>query len=905
MYMKVFIRTKGMKKNLLFLWMFLFFAIFFCLNSAKLYAQNSKIDINTATLDQIRYLPISEQQAEDIWEYRTYVAFFKSIYQLREIKSIDQKTLNRLKPFIIVSHYSEKDEVDQRRDEIYYLIQRLGSNEGFQEGMSDIWEDYLITPKNVNKMMFSDILNMPNVSPIDAYSIMVRRAARDTLTSYRDLRKTEGISHYGASNLRHYVYYKDQPIKNKLFVDYQFKYNDSPYSEEAETMYKESFIRTMDSGGNINNPREKIQSFWGYFNMEDTTPALMHKFRIRFDNQWRAGLMYNSRKGEDSAINSDAETIFKDAKYFGGYEDFILPDHYMKVYVGNFRATFGEGLVMENTDFSGARKTGHGFSKRVTGIIGDISRTQEYSLFGTAVEWKHPKFQAALFYSNDDKDAVVYDSNQNGEIDDDDYLYSYVTMTRRFTNEEFEEVEAFYNSINEEENGNSDFNIHIAPRSDAFNEKLIGGHVEYIPFIGTHIGFTGYESRYDRDFVVPEGDDLKSLLIDNIDDYGKFKMMENEIMGSYSTLSSNYDYDRNYRRVLGFDWRTVFNNTSFQGEYAELKVDGNEMKIGDDPSAMIMSTYTQFEDLYFIALYRDYDIDFDNPYSTPFYEHERFDDTIYDKNPYVLNNPLLADLYINSERAQAEKGIYFETRYKMTRTLTINRAYIDVWERKADGRKSIRFQGELDFRPIFQLSLRLKYKHQQNRYHDDADRGVSKTNETTARVISNLSKFDRISLEYRYNTVWMPPYPYLSNDEYPHGAGSYENDSMVTGTNLIHGDYIGVDYTHNFSDNLKFQGSFIYWDGHGISHWDWEDMEIDFMGEQGNKYWLSIHSKIASNLYVSLKYKVKHYKTKEMEWRTWWNTDPQDEDDYNGEVTELTRVDKKENAIRLQIDWKF
>jgi hypothetical protein len=82
-------------------------------------------------------------------------------------------------------------------------------------------------------------------------------------------------------------------------------------------------------------------------------------------------------------------------------------------------------------------------------------------------------------------------------------------------------------------------------------------------------------------------------------------------------------------------------------------------------------------------------------------------------------------------------------------------------------------------------------------------------------------------------------------------------------------------------------------------------MEIDFMGEQGNKYWFTFQSKISSNLFLSLKYKIKHYKTREAEWRTWWNTNPGEEDDYNDELVYFNKVERKETAIRLQLDWKF
>ena len=77
-------------------------------------------------------------------------------------------------------------------------------------------------------------------------------------------------------------------------------------------------------------------------------------------------------------------------------------------------------------------------------------------------------------------------------------------------------------------------------------------------------------------------------------------------------------------------------------------------------------------------------------------------------------------------------------------------------------------------------------------------------------------------------------------------------------------------------------------------------MEIDFMGEKGMKFWFSIHDRISNNLYLTLKYKIKHYRTKEEEWRAWWNEPSEDV----GE-NYFARVERKEHSIRLQLDWKF
>ena len=187
--------------------------------------------------------------------------------------------------------------------------------------------------------------------------------------------------------------------------------------------------------------------------------------------------------------------------------------------------------------------------------------------------------------------------------------------------------------------------------------------------------------------------------------------------------------------------------------------------------------------------------------------------------------------------------------------------------------------------------MRLRYKDQVNRYEDLAERGVSKTDEYTASIRTFLSNRDFLEFEYRYNTVLSPPYTSLTNPAQP------GNNSQAAAMTLMTGDYIGVNYTHNFNANLKLQGSFIYWFGHGISHWDWEDMEIDFMGEKGAKVWFALHSRISQNMYLTLKYRNKTYQTKELSIRQ-YNVPVEGENLYQ-------RVEHRENTIRLSLEYRY
>ncbi len=879
-------------KNLIFVKMI--FCILIIVGFSHLFAETSlpreqRIDINKASLEEILSLPISHDQALDIYNYREDISFFKSIYDLRKIKSIDQKTLNKLKGYVIVSHYTDDDAVAERRNEIYYLIQRLGSNEGLQEGMSDVWEDYLISPKNINKMNFSELMNFPNVSAVDAYALQKRKALKDTITSYRDLRNTEGISYYAASNLRHYIYYKDKASQNRLFFDYQLKYNDEPFTDTDREMYQESMIRYDNNHQNGDNPPHiRNQNYWSLLDMEGNHAEITNKLRMRYNNNWKAGVLYHDNSLNQTILDIDSDFIKNDMKYFVGYENEIFPDNNLKIYTGHFRATFGEGLVMESTDYFSPRMTGLGFNKRIKGIIGDISRAQEYALKGAAIEWNNDKFSSSFFLSEDKKDAIIWDSNDDGIIDDNDDLFAYINMTTRFDNDVLEEAENYYNSV-------SDNQINFAPRKDIFTENIIGGHFQYSPIIGTTVGFTGYEAQYDKDFTRPTDDDIDDLLVWDYkyNTERKWSLTDAELTNMYETKSDKYGYDRNYRRVAGIDWLTTINNTSFQGEYAEMEVDGDFEKIGDDPSALLISSRTQFENFNFLTIYRDYDIDFDNPYHRSFGETNRYDDTVVESS-YKVNNSLLSDMNTNSVQPEAERGTYFETRYQISRYLTLSKMYLDIWERKSDGRKGVRYEAKLDFKPIHQIRLRTRYKRQSKRYDDDMDRGRSISEEYELSYSTNLSNFDRLGITYIFADVKAPPYPSISN---PGEAGGAD---MAQASNVYsNGSWIEAYYIHNFNKNLKMQGSFAFWNADGASFWDFEDSNLDFdHSSKGMKYWITFNHKISNNLYLSMKFKHKKYVAREIQIRRY-------NDLLDGEEYYFRNVDREYSSIRIQLDWKL
>ena len=123
-------------------------------------------------------------------------------------------------------------------------------------------------------------------------------------------------------------------------------------------------------------------------------PAVLNKLRLRYD-RWKGGIMSFRAVGEEEFD----ETLKGFVSYAPRSRSKVRIDN---VIAGNYRLAFGQGLVMDNTDFFLPRKTGYGWNKRPLGILRDLSRTHEFGLRGVAIEATAGKFHGTGFYSRAD-----------------------------------------------------------------------------------------------------------------------------------------------------------------------------------------------------------------------------------------------------------------------------------------------------------------------------------------------------------------------------------------------------------------------------------------------------------------------------------------------------------------------
>ena len=142
--------------------------------------------------------------------------------------------------------------------------------------------------------------------------------------------------------------------------------------------------------------------------------------------------------------------------------------------LGNYNVSYGQGLIFETGDSYQPRRTGHKFTKRISGVYSDLTRSQQYVLNGGAFQVSNDYFRLSIFGSKDKRDAII---NQDGSFT------ALITMAPRMGW-----------GWNNDPNPNWVYTKIHDNMLDAVTEVTYGGNIRISPVLGTHFGFTFYES---------------------------------------------------------------------------------------------------------------------------------------------------------------------------------------------------------------------------------------------------------------------------------------------------------------------------------------------------------------------------------------------------------------------------
>ncbi len=744
-----------------------------------------KVPVNTASLEDLRTLPLTDSQVSALYEFVFFQGPVYSFYDLMDIPGFSAETLKELRPLVSLVKPRQEETVS-RLDDRYRKVEDWTSEEGANEGLVELWLDRLAEPKNINSATWNDLMVLQNVSPVDAVAVL-QRIQEGAITYPKALRGAIGLSYWGYKNMVDFFTYEDGKKEDQTHIWYNLTYKTLP----STTSFDEEVGTTTPLS---NHPG-----------------ARHHKLVTSFGPHWKISLAAHRQLGEEN-MDGKWSVTYRNLKFAGlNFERIIL---------GNFSATIGQGVVFENTDFFSPRRSGYSWSRRVHGVFPDISQTREFALRGLAFQTGTKSIQFMSFISRHNRDAILNIADS-----------SMATLI------------ALYPRTDQGFNG-----LLAMPMLNTVEEMTYGGNARFILKPGTFIGLSAYESLYDR----PLRPDIATTVIADANE-GKFltsigNTADTEIAAMYSSSgeSSFWDKARSFRRVAGLEFSTVIRNIALQGEYGVLDKNGDLSVDVTDPRAWVMSAYVQFNSLNLLMVYRDYDLEFDNPYQRSFSNYQRYKGSIFE-DTFYLEDPIYGFLYSGQAQPQSERGFYVFSRYQVHRALVLT-ADFDTWTRVADQARYYRTVVRAQYRPVFNVRFHLRHKWQKRGGMNALDPSAFFSQETILRSQIRLSRYDQLELIWIRSWVDFTSRRRLTLDLETGG----ESPSMV-GSAGTGSEGIGFKVTHNFNERFRIMGQTLLYNGF---IWNFEDTDFRVFDSPSDalRYWISVFTRLDEHWAVRLKW---------------------------------------------------
>lgn len=706
-----------------------------------------------------------------------YILQYGGFNSIYDLRKIPEISSTKFEEIKPMIRISKPEGLETERLNFYRIQKSLAVEEGPTRAAVEDWQDMLLSPLNINKTTVDDLILLQNVSLVDAIAVIKHLKVGQTIKDQRSLRNdVGGLSNYGYRNMRNFVAFAD-PKPIKFSGNYRINFE---YGYE----YKDPIENSM---AYINQQYSDLQKKAKYYNagFSDTD---INKYYARLNKEYdylsslKHKTFFSQRMrtkiGNNLTIGLRLQRDFNSKGLANQFQGYV-----QTVNIGPIKRLFlGDYRVILGQGLlldNSSEMIARTYS-RSRGVYGDLTSNSLLGFRGVGGEIVENRFKAIGFYSKALRDGI---ENPDGTI-----YYYIISDPRLPTNK---------NNIQEISYGGTG-------RVDLSN-------IGFIPE-GSYLAFNSLKCRYNKDF---------SPLIKWIDIPADAAFFDD---ANVLQLSKG-----NMRDFYSFDFRTAIENVSMEGEYAWQKNGGK---------AMLFQARAQYEYLYLLGIVRSYDVAYDNPYNRAFCEQKRFEDTPFEK-PYRLIDPTFSALqYFPTPKA--EQGFYLETRYQISRQITFTRAYLDVWRNVAYNLVNYRFQGEIEYRPVFPLRFRLKQKIQRKNLPKVVLATQSNTFETSFTTMVSLTDRNFLSCEYRRSAVGLTP--------------SMQYNSQTT----LWGDFLRLSWEHNFSDAIGLEAGLAVWKCDGLSQWLFEDIGIDFLDGRGMKYYFVMTQRPTDFLLLRLKFKGKY-----------------------------------------------
>ena len=734
-------------------------------------------DLVYGDCDSLQNLPLTEEQKEAICREMTYGGGFGSIYELLDLGVFTPAQFEEAKTLFTVGSKTARPDPLARIDSLYFRIGQWLTGESVSSEIVDEWLDAIRNRPVISELGYRDLVSLPNVSSTDAVALLNHRDQVGLIKDRRQLRSVDGLSAYGYVSVRSYIGYGEPRPINWL------------------------------TGGYAQG------RFGGYAGETDPYSTL----KLRLDNgPLSEGIRFGRDSGEQIDHDNWANPFdYPDTKFYMALSRHSFgPVRVRHLVLGDYSASFGEGVTFSTGDYFSPRRSGVGFDVRRMGIAPDLSNSQTYAMRGAALEFNWKSLEPTLLFSSREKDAITYNDSSFSEL------------------------------------------ISGAPGwEDRVRENVMGGDLTFAPRNNLRLGVTGYYAGYDRSWDPEPG-----TIIDPEHLPGGGNPKVTELDAELFSMTGRQDY----RSALGAHGLWTIGDLALSAEYAEVVRDSNItvywnddgsrqrvigkstsfLPIGDDPYGLVAKAHLKTNRLTALALYRHYDLGFDNPYNRGFSEYARYKGSLVEDD-YRLVDPSMFYLAEENPRPMAEDGLYLELYGRPFRQLSTTLEF-DAFTRLSDMADYRRIVLKANWRPSWNLTFRLWRKWQGRSAGNSLTPKSFEVDEIRLTGEARLSGYSRLAFTVIHSYLSSPPRP-----QYVEAADPLDSDPYL-GSVVDPSDGLMLTADVNAGDHLSVSSQAIVYRGW---LWNFENNEFAELESATDalRWWVAVKDRLVENLSVTAK----------------------------------------------------
>lgn len=765
-----------------------------------------QVDLVYGSCEDLDSLPITETQKEAICNKIRFGGGFESVYDLLDLGVFTPEQFEEIKPMVTIGKKSREQSALQRIDSLYFRIGDWLGGESVDDEVVDEWIDAIRERPVISELSYRDLVSLQNLDPSDAIALLRHRREVGTIKDRRQLRSIEGLSARGYVSVRSYIGYGEpQPL---------------------------SWV----SGG-------YAQTRFGGEAGEDEPYSTM---KIRVDNgPISEGIRFGRDSGDTLKQGAWANPLaYPDFKFFAGLSRHqVGPVWIRRLVLGDYSAGFGEGVTFESGDYYTSRRSGTGFDTRRLGIYPDLSSSQTYALRGGAIEMHIGPVIPTLFVSHRQKEAILIIDTTEFAIDTIMSGDSLIAIDTSFT----ADTSAFAELV-----------TGIPNWDQKVTETVIGGDLTFNPWLNVRLGVTGYRANYDLPWDLKPG----AIIDPNVLPGG-----DNPKVSDVDAELFNATYRQDFRSAIGVHGLWNIGNFALSAEYSEVVRDSNittnwnadgsvdtiigdatsALPIGDDPYGLVAKAHLTTNRVNALALYRHYDLGFDNPYNRGFSEYARYKGALVEDD-YRLTNPEFVALAEENPRPMAEEGWYLELYARPFRQLSTTVEY-DAFTRLSDMADYRRIVLKANYYANNNISFRLWRKWQGR----GAENSLTPTSFTVDEIRltgeTRLSGYSRLGFTVVHSYLGNPPRPRFYDYADPLASEPIEGGVLDISDGLM----LNADI--NVSEHLNISGQTIVYKGW---LWNFEDNEFAELESTTDafRWWIAVKDRLIKNLSLTAKLTV-------------------------------------------------